>query len=92
MEILKHCQRIVSQNPTFRGNMSFGKATLSQTAKDAVQEVKDILDDLVDRQQDQTQACSRRLAAKTGLAAIKKSKKAIQQAQNMRYVRAIFVN
>ena len=86
MEMLKHCRETVSQNPSFREDVAFGGPELTPAVKIAVEEVQDVLENLIARQQDHIQTCVTQLTAKTDLAAVKESQKAIQQAQGMRYV------
>ena len=90
VQMLKQSLKIITNNPNFRNRTTRNplpktEATQNESVVTKLQEAKDALNDLIAQQEDQIEICKERLTATTALAAIKESKKGVEQAESVRY-------
>lgn len=90
VQMLKQSLKIVTNNPNFRkptikNPLPKTEAQQNELVITKLQEAKDALNDLIAQQEDQIEICKERLTATTALAAIKESKKGVEQAESVRY-------
>ena len=90
VQMLKHSLKIITNNPNFRernpkNQLPKTEPQQNETVVTKLQEAKDALNDLIAQQEDQIEICKERLTATTALAAIKESKKGVEQAESVRY-------
>ena len=90
VQMLKQSLKIITNNPNFRKRptkdpLPKSEAKQNESVVTKLQEAKDALNDLIAQQEDQIEICKERLTATTALAAIKESKKGVEQAESVRY-------
>ena len=89
VQMLKQSLKIITNNPNFRNrhtknSLPKSEANQNDSVVTKLQEAKDALNDLIAQQEDQIEICKERLTATTALAAIKESKKGVEQAESVR--------
>lgn len=90
VQMLKQSLKIITNNPNFRNHptknpLPKSEANQNESVVTKLQEAKDALNDVIAQQEDQIEICKERLTATTALAAIKESKKGVEQAESVRY-------